>query len=143
MLAHELGHAVQTRAHTVHRLSTAPSSKNSRPTASPGSICTGWPRAAPSRFAMNTTDALDHVIAGVITLRDPTDESENAPGAHGSALDRVGAFQEGFDGDATTCAAIDHRIARRHVGLPPAMQDYSSRDSQAGEMTITATRWAC
>jgi hypothetical protein len=87
---------------------------------------------------LNTTDGLDHVLAGGITLRDPTDESENAPGAHGSALDRVGAFQEGFDGDAATCAAIDHNeIARRHVGLPPAFQEYPSSDFEPGEMPIT------
>jgi predicted metalloprotease len=87
---------------------------------------------------MNTTDGLDHVLAGGITLREPTDESDNALGAHGSALDRVGAFQEGFDGDAATCAAIDHdEIARRHVGLPAALQNYSSGDSAPGEMPVT------
>ncbi len=137
VLAHELGHAVQTRAHTVHRLSRT-IVKEQQADCFAGVYLHWVAQGHSSRFAMNTTDALDHVIAGVITLRDPTDESENAPGAHGSALDRIGAFQEGFDGDAGTCAAIDHHeIARRHVGLPPAMQDYSSSGGRAGELPIT------
>ena len=137
VLAHELGHAVQTRAHTVHRLSRT-IVKEQQADCFAGVYLHWVAQGRSPRFAMNTTDALDHVIAGGITLRDPTDESENTPGAHGSALDRVGAFQEGFDGDAATCAAIDHdEIARRHVGLPPALQDYSSPDTEAGEMPIT------
>ena len=47
MLAHEFGHAVQTRAHTRAPVDPHASSKSNRPTASPGSICTGWPRATP------------------------------------------------------------------------------------------------
>jgi hypothetical protein len=137
VLAHELGHAVQTRAHTVHRLSRT-IVKEQQADCFAGVYLHWVAQGRSTRFAMNTTDALDHVIAGGITLRDPTDESENAPGAHGSALDRVGAFQEGFDGDPATCAAIDHNeIARRHVGLPPALQDYSSPGTEAGEMSIT------
>jgi predicted metalloprotease len=137
VLAHELGHAVQNRAHTAHRLSRT-IVKEQQADCFAGVYLHWVAQGRSPRFAMNTTDALDHVLAGGITMRDPTDESENAPGAHGSALDRIGAFQEGFDGDAATCAAIDHHeIERRHVGLPPALQDYSSPDTEAGEMPIT------
>jgi predicted metalloprotease len=137
VLAHELGHAVQNRAHTAHRLSRT-IVKEQQADCFAGVYLHWVAQGRSPRFAMNTTDALDHVLAGGITMRDPTDESENAPGAHGSALDRIGAFQEGFDGDAATCAAIDHdEIERRHVGLPPALQDYSSPDTEAGEMPIT------
>ena len=136
VLAHELGHTVQKRAHTVHRLSRT-IVKEQQADCFAGVYLHWVAQGASPRFAMNTTDALDHVIAGGITLRDPTDEPENAPGAHGSALDRVGAFQEGFNGDAASCAAIDHHeIERRHVGLPQALQDYST-GGQAGEMPIT------
>lgn len=137
VLAHELGHAVQTRAHSVHLL-TRTIVKEQQADCFAGVYLHWVAQGRSTRFAMNTTDGLDHVLAGGITLRDPTDESENAPGAHGSALDRVGAFQEGFDGDAATCAAIDHNeIARRHVGLPPAFQEYPSSDFEPGEMPIT------
>jgi predicted metalloprotease len=137
VLAHELGHAVQTRAHTVHRLSRT-IVKEQQADCFAGVYLHWVAQGRSTRFALNTTDGLDHVLAGGITLRDPIDESEKAPGAHGSALDRIGAFQEGFDGDAATCAAIDkNEIARRHVGLPPALQDYSSSDAESGEMSIT------
>jgi predicted metalloprotease len=137
VLAHELGHAVQTRAHTVHRLSRT-IVKEQQADCFAGVYLHWVAQGRSTRFALNTTDGLDHVLAGGITLRDPVDESEKAPGAHGSALDRIGAFQEGFDGDAATCAAIDkNEIARRHVGLPPALQDYSSSNAEAGEMSIT------
>ncbi|GAA1430919.1 neutral zinc metallopeptidase [Mycobacterium cookii] len=137
VLAHEFGHAVQTRAHSVHVL-TRTIVREQQADCFAGVYLHWVAQGNSTRFALNTTDGLDHVLAGGITLRDPTDESENAPGAHGSALDRVGAFQEGFDGDAATCAAIDHdEIARRHVGLPPGLQNYSSGDSDRGEMAIT------
>lgn len=137
VLAHELGHAVQTRAHSVH-LFTRTIVKEQQADCFAGVYLHWVAQGRSTRFALNTTDGLDRVLAGGITLRDPSDESENAPGAHGSALDRVGAFQEGFDGDPATCAAIDHNeIARRHVGLPPALQAYPSSDSEPGEMPIT------
>jgi predicted metalloprotease len=136
-LAHEVGHAVQTRAHTAHLL-TRTIVKEQQADCFAGVYLHWVAEGRSSRFTMNTTDGLDHVLAGGITLRDPTDESDNSFGAHGSALDRVGAFQEGFDGDAATCAAIDHdEIARRHVGLPAALQDYSSSDAAPGEMPVT------
>ena len=137
VLAHEFGHAVQTRAHSVHVL-TRTIVREQQADCFAGVYLHWVAQGNSTRFALNTTDGLDHVLAGGITLRDPTDESENAAGAHGSALDRVGAFQEGFDGDAATCAAIDHNeIARRHVGLPPGLQNYASSDSERGEMPIT------
>ncbi len=137
LLAHEFGHAVQTRAHTVHLL-TRTIVKEQQADCFAGVYLHWVAQGGSKRFALNTTDGLDHVLAGGITLRDPTDESENAPGAHGSALDRVGAFQEGFNGDAATCAAIDHsEIERRHVGLPVGLQNYLSGDPGSGEMPIT------
>lgn len=137
ILAHEFGHAVQTRAHTVHLL-TRTIVREQQADCFAGVYLHWVAQGGSRRFTLNTTDGLDHVLAGGITLRDPTGEPENAPGAHGSALDRVGAFQEGFDGDAATCAAIDHNeIERRHVGLPVALQNYPANGSESGEMPIT------
>ena len=137
VLAHEFGHAVQARAHSVHLL-TRTIVREQQADCFAGVYLHWVAQNSSKRFALNTTDGLDHVLAGGITLRDPTDESENSPGAHGSALDRVGAFQKGFDGDAATCAAIDHdEIERRHVGLPAALQNYPSSGSEPGEMPIT------
>ncbi|MDT5345402.1 MAG: hypothetical protein QOE52_4586 [Mycobacterium sp.] len=137
LLAHEFGHAVQRQAHLV-KLLTRTIVREQQADCFAG-VYLRWVALGRSpRFTMNTTDGLDHVLAGGITLRDPVDEPGNAPGAHGSALDRVGAFQEGFDGDPTTCGAIDkEEIARRRAGLPKGLQNYLSSDADPGEMPIT------
>ncbi|MDT5142614.1 MAG: hypothetical protein QOI79_1951 [Mycobacterium sp.] len=137
LLAHEFGHAVQRQAHLV-KLLTRTIVREQQADCFAG-VYLRWVALGRSpRFTMNTTDGLDHVLAGGITLRDPVDEPGNTPGAHGSALDRVGAFQEGFDGDPTTCGAIDkEEIARRRAGLPKGLQNYLSSDADPGEMPIT------
>ena len=47
---------------------------------------------------------LDTGLAGFLTLRDAPGSDASAADAHGSAFDRVGAFQEGYDNGATRCA---------------------------------------
>lgn len=137
VLAHEFGHAVQRQAHLV-KLLTRTIVREQQADCFAGVYLRWVAQGRSPRFTMNTTDGLDHVLAGGITLRDPVDEPGNALGAHGSALDRVGAFQEGFDGDPTTCGAIDkEEIARRRAGLPKGLQNYLSSDADPGEMPIT------
>ena len=137
LLAHEFGHAVQRQAHLV-KLLTRTIVREQQADCFAGVYLRWVAQGRSPRFTMNTTDGLDHVLAGGITLRDPVDEPGNAPGAHGSALDRIGAFQEGFDGDPTTCGAIDkEEIARRRAGLPKGLQNYLSSDADPGEMPIT------
>jgi hypothetical protein len=136
LLAHEFGHAVQTRARLV-KFWTHTIVKEQQADCFAGVYLRWVAQGRSPRFAMNTTDGLDHVLAGGITSRDPIDVPENAHGAHGSALDRVGAFQEGFDGDAATCAGIDMKeIDRRRAGLPKALLYYPDSDSEPGEMPI-------
>ncbi|MCV7257830.1 neutral zinc metallopeptidase [Mycobacterium shimoidei] len=136
LLAHELGHAVQTKANLV-RLWTRTIVKEQQADCFAGVYLRWVAEGHSPRFTMNTTDGLDRVLAGGITVRDPVDESLNAHGAHGSALDRVGAFQEGFDGDANTCAAIDmDEIDRRRSGLPKGLQYDPTSESEPGEMAI-------
>jgi predicted metalloprotease len=137
LLAHEFGHAVQRQAHLV-KLLTRTIVREQQADCFAGVYLRWVAQGRSPRFTMNTTDGLDHVLAGGITLRDPVDEPGNAPGAHGSALDRVGAFQEGFDGDPTTCGAIDkEEISRRRAGLPKGLQNYLSSDADPGEMPVT------
>jgi predicted metalloprotease len=137
LLAHEFGHTVQHQAHLV-KLFTRTIVREQQADCFAGVYLRWVAQGRSPRFTMNTTDGLDHVLAGGITLRDPVDEPGNAPGAHGSALDRIGAFQEGFDGDPTTCGAIDKsEIARRRAGLPKGLQNYLSSDADPGELPIT------
>lgn len=136
LLAHEFGHAVQTKARLVKPW-TRTIVKEQQADCFAGVYLRWVAEGNSPRFTMNTTDGLDHVLAGGITVRDPIDEPRNARDAHGSALDRVGAFQEGFDGDAAGCAGIDmDEIKRRREGLPKALQYYPAEGSEPGEMAI-------
>lgn len=135
LFGHELGHAVQNKAHLVTRR-TPTIVKEQQADCFAGVYLRWVAQGRSTRFTMNTTDGLDHVLAGGITLRDPVDAPEGARDAHGSALDRVGAFQEGFDSGAAACARIDlHEIERHQAGLPKGLQ-YSPGESEPGEMPI-------
>jgi predicted metalloprotease len=93
------------------------------------------------RFQLSTGDGLNHVLAAAITLRDPiikpntTDLLEQG---HGTALDRVSAFQMGFAGSPEDCAKIDlDEIEQRRGDLPMELPlDQSSGEVQTGEVKL-------
>ena len=64
------------------------------------------------RFTLSTGDGLNRLLAAVISFRDPLlSEEDSDPGAndHGSAFERITAFQFGFTDGAASCAAIDEK----------------------------------
>jgi hypothetical protein len=89
---------------------------------------------------MSTGDGLDHVLAGVITGRDPVLTPRDKyllKKGHGTALDRVSAFQIGFVGDSAECAAIDmDEINQRRGDLPMSLQIDREGDVETGEVPI-------
>ncbi len=73
------------------------------------------------RFALSTGDGLNKVLAGAIFLRDDVG-AKSTGDPHGSALDRVSAFQMGFSGGADQCAGIDMaEIEKRQGDLPQGL----------------------
>lgn len=92
------------------------------------------------RFQLSTGDGLNHVLAAVITGRDPITGSADANMAedgHGTALDRITAFQMGFTSGPTRCAHIDlDEIQQRRSGLPTQLEASPSRGAQPGETPI-------
>jgi len=54
---------------------------------------------------LHFTDASIRIgLVGMISLRDPVDgDALKDPGAHGTGFDRVGAFQDGFEGGPSRC----------------------------------------
>ncbi|MGV0834006.1 neutral zinc metallopeptidase [Mycolicibacterium thermoresistibile] len=109
VLAHEYGHAVQVQARLVD--ADTPTLIGEQQADCLAGTYLRWVAEGHSpRFALNTTGDLDRVIAGAIAMRDPISvlrllipPSE----AHGTALDRVSALQQGFDIGVQACAAID------------------------------------
>ena len=139
LLAHEYGHAVQRMAKLVDD-STPTVVKEQQADCFSG-VYVRWVAEGNSpRFTVNTTDGLDHLIAGLIDIRDPVwtpDDADMIKNGHGTAVDRVGAFQIGFDSGASGCAGIDmNEITARRGNLPMTLQIESSGSLQTGEAPI-------
>lgn len=135
-LAHEYGHALQHMAHLVHPL-TRTLVREQQADCFAGVYLRWVAAGSSSRSELSTGDGLNHVLAGLIVIRDPVSTPDNpvsASDAHGTALDRVGAFQTGFDGGAERCAEIDMgEIRRRRGNLPRSLFD---SDNPQSDLTL-------
>jgi predicted metalloprotease len=104
VLAHEYGHAVQQRIGALDReLATIVTEQQA------DCFAGAWVAHARSGdspyLRLDDTDVRSALIA-MVTVRDPVGIDQFAEGGHGSAFDRVGAFQEGFAGGVARCARL-------------------------------------
>jgi predicted metalloprotease len=98
VLAHEWGHAAQTRV-GIRRATIVMEQQAD-------CFAGAWARDAVDgrgSFAI-TEEQLDTALAGMLSFRDPVGTSPLEMGSHGSAFDRVNAFQEGYDRGTQRCA---------------------------------------
>ena len=135
VLAHEYGHAIQYQSGMAD---------NDTPTlvAEQQADCLAgtymrWVAEDNSpRFALSTGEGLNNVLAAVIGFRDPllnADDPEVGVDEHGSAFERVSAFQFGFTDGVQACASIDMReIGQRRGDLPVLLPE-----DHTGELAIT------
>lgn len=100
VLAHEWGHAVQARGSIDGLGIMLELQADCFAGAWAGHISAGE-----SDLLTLQEGDLDEAMAGYLLFRDPPGTSPGEPDAHGSAFDRVTAFQDGFFGGAATCAA--------------------------------------
>ncbi|MHA7651340.1 neutral zinc metallopeptidase [Mycobacterium sp. ML4] len=141
ILAHEFGHALQFNGGLVDVRTTPTLVEEQQADCFAGVYLRWVAEGHSSRFTLSTGDALSHVIAGMLKISDPImSEAEYEEGedqAHGTGLDRVSAFQMGFDSGSATCAKIDmNEIKQRRGDEPLALQTDSSGETDAGEVTI-------
>nr|WP_120313700.1 peptidase [Mycobacterium alsense] len=137
VLAHEFGHALQQMAKLVTRRD--PTIVREQQADCFAGVYLFWVADDKSpRFTLSTADGLDHVLAGIITTRDPVEDADaQNDDEHGSALDRISAFQMGFISGASACAGIDRKeIERRRGDLPTALRVDPSGDPETGEVAI-------
>jgi predicted metalloprotease len=137
VLAHEYGHALQQMAKLVDR--KTPTLVREQQADCFAGVYLFWVAAGKSpRFLLSTGDGLDHLLAGVITTRDPVlDSDELNPDEHGSALDRVGAFQIGFITGDAACAGINmNEIEKRRGDLPTSLRVDPRGEPETGEVPI-------
>ncbi|KUI36247.1 neutral zinc metallopeptidase [Mycobacterium sp. GA-2829] len=141
VLAHEYGHAVQREGGLVDR-STPTLVSEQQADCFAGAYMRWVAQGDSPRFDLNTAEGLNLVLAAAISLRDPTlgpDDTEYIEGGHGTAFERVSAFQMGFVSGTLACAGINmDEIEERRGDLPKALDyDENSGDVQTGELEIT------
>ena len=135
VLAHEFGHALQRMAKLVS--ASDPTIVLEQQADCFSGVYLYWVASGKSsRFTLSTGDGLDHVLAGLITMRDPVEDRER-DNEHGSALDRVSAFQMGFSTGAPACAAINMReVEQRRGDLPKILRTEDTGETETGEVPV-------
>lgn len=133
VLAHEWGHVVQERA--AFDESTVTNELQA------DCFAGAWVKHVrtddDARFDI-TTEGLDLALAGILSLKDAPGSAATDPNAHGSGFDRVGAFQEGYEGRANRCAQY------RDGDPSPYQFAFSDLGEQAsgGDLPFRATKTA-
>lgn len=135
VLAHEYGHAI-ARLAALSKDDTPTLVAEQQADCFSGSYMRWVAEDSSQRFTLNTGEGLNTVLAGVISFRDPL-LTEGDPDVgydeHGSAFERLSAFQFGFADGPTACAGIDLReIGQRRGDLPVLLPE-----DQTGELPVT------
>jgi predicted metalloprotease len=135
VLAHEYGHAVQRKARlTNKRTPTLVAEQQADCFA--GAYMRWVAEDNSPRFTLSTGEGLNNVLAAVIAFRDPLlSEGDPEVGVeeHGTAFERLSAFQFGFTDGPAACKSIDMReIGQRRGDLPVLLPE-----DQTGELAVT------
>jgi predicted metalloprotease len=135
VLAHEYGHSVQDQAGMADA-DTPTLVSEQQADCLAGSYMRWVAEGNSPRFTLSTGEGLNNVLASVIAFRDPLlaeDDPEVGVDEHGSAFERLSAFQFGFTDGAAACASIDMReIAQRRGDLPVLLPE-----NETGELPVT------
>ncbi len=141
VLAHEYGHAIQRQA-KLNKKNTPTLVAEQQADCFAGAYMRWVAEGNSPRFTLSTADGLNSLLAAVLSFRDPLlSEDEFAPGAneHGSAFERITAFQFGFTDGAASCAAIDEKeIAQRRGDLPVELQGDQTGEWPVSEQSVQA-----
>ncbi|GAA1355509.1 neutral zinc metallopeptidase [Saccharothrix algeriensis] len=130
VLAHEMGHAVQYKLGAQGGITQATPSiiKEQQADCYAGNFFRWVAEGRSKHFRISTGPGLNQVLATMFFIRDAAGTSAEKQGAHGSAFDRVAAFQFGFAGDPKRCAAIDEQEVQGRI----TQQKFDSKDQDTG-----------
>ena len=141
VLAHEYGHSVQKQAR-LNKRGTSVLVAEQQADCLAGTYMRWVAEGNSPRFTLSTGDGLNNLLAGMISFRDPLLSVEDvysggAGDEHGSAFERISAFQFGFIDGPSACAAIDDKeVAQRRGDLPVALQRDDSGDWPVSEESV-------
>ncbi|MBB5955349.1 putative metalloprotease [Saccharothrix tamanrassetensis] len=131
VLAHEMGHAVQYKLGEAGGVTQATPSiiKEQQADCYAGNFFRWVAEGKSEHFRISTGPGLNQVLATMFFIRDAAGTSAEKQGAHGSAFDRVAAFQFGFAGDPKRCAEIDEQEIKGRI----TQQKFDSQDVDTGQ----------
>ncbi|MEU4741334.1 neutral zinc metallopeptidase [Actinosynnema sp. NPDC023658] len=131
VLAHEMGHAIQYKlgAEGGVNQSTPSIIKEQQADCYAGNFFRWVAEGKAKHFRLSTGPGLNQVLATMFFIRDAAGTSAEKQGAHGSAFDRVAAFQFGFAGDPERCAQIDEAEVKSRI----TQQKFDSQDQDTGQ----------
>ncbi|MGV0624508.1 neutral zinc metallopeptidase [Mycolicibacter minnesotensis] len=135
VLAHEYGHAIARTAGITKRRGTPTLVAEQQADCLAGVYLRWVAQGDSPRFTLNTGDGLNGVLAAMLALRDPLLNPDEVEGGneHGSAFERISAFQFGFTDGADSCRAIDaQEIEQRRGELPVQLQQ-----NETGEVAVS------
>jgi predicted metalloprotease len=135
VLAHEYGHAIARAAGITKRRQTPTLVAEQQADCLAGVYLRWVAHGDSPRFSLSTGDGLNGVLAAMLALRDPLLNPGETVGdhEHGSAFERISAFQFGFTDGAGSCKAIDAKeIEQRRGDLPVQLQQ-----NETGEVPVS------
>ena len=135
VLAHEYGHAIQKMATMNPR--GVPALVAEQQADCLAGVYLRWVAEGKSpRFTLSTGEGLNNLLAAMISFRDPLlsgNDAYDTGDEHGSAFERISAFQFGFTQGTAACAAINiQEIKQRRGELPVELPA-----DQSGELPVT------
>jgi predicted metalloprotease len=135
VLAHEYGHALQKQA-TLNPKGVPTLVAEQQADCLAGVYMRWVAEGKSPRFTLSTGEGLNNLLAAMISFRDPLlsgDDYYDAGDEHGSAFERISAFQFGFTDGAAACAGITiQEIKQRRGDLPVELPA-----DQSGELPVT------
>jgi hypothetical protein len=134
VLAHEYGHAITfAMAHLLEHTKEDRLAGEQQADCFAGVYMRWVVDEKSPRFTLNNGDGLTKVMLSIFLMRDPL-LSESLDYQHGSAFERVTAFQSGFNDGASACAKIDPKeVEERRAKYPKDLLE----EGQTGEAPIT------
>lgn len=133
-LAHEFGHLIQTR---IGRVEQSVLASEQQADCYAGSFMHWVAEGRSHRFALSTGDGLNEVLTMLIGLRSPAEDDTS----HGSAFDRIYAFQSGFTEGVDACNSIDDaEIAQRRVDFDAPAQSTASANRELFDAVFKALK---
>lgn len=133
VLAHEYGHAIAGAAGITKPHGTPTLVAEQQADCLAGVYLRWVAQGDSPRFTLDTGDGLNSVLAAMLTLRDPLLASdEHLSDEHGSAFERIAAFQSGFTDGAESCKAMDAKEIKERRGKLPVKLEWN----QTGEVAV-------